>query len=882
MAEEPKTYPLDEYRQKQAFESSGLIPPEKRLSQEEYIASLEQNEPDKKEEPKPSPEKSESSGGAGETYVQNPNGNYPAAVKSSNEGDGGGVSGGKPDDEGEQESAPKKDEKKLDGTAPISGAVDPKFDAPAKSDIKLDDATGMGDKSNTIGVGSTLEPGQELISDNGRYSLRFDKNGNLVFADNELGQKVLQSGTIRPGDMTGARFDNDSIDVIGGHNMAKGDTGDAVWSQAFNFDKETADKVKYYRINDDGTIVALAKDKKTILGVAYNLGDQKKHFIPIDFPVPPGGQAVFYDTVEAMRRIMQLQVDTLGSGKPSGAPDPAVALKNAGLPAGKFSSEMVDRYQGLREKINALNRAMEKKIDEVKLKTSNIAQDVEDARKYIINRHDRLSNIMQAPMGASSIHETLEEYKAGRVQREFDKDGNVTSFKLSKELEQKLLDAVHGASMDISKRIDRVKDDVNSGKPDPDPGKGDPKGGKKEPGGGSPTPQGPGGPGPTGPGPNGQGPGPGPTPTGPGPNQDWSNTYKDLPLGSNTPGGSTGPGATNPELAKFFSDLAKDVQNIASGGGADGGGGGGGTGDGSGGGGTGSPGGGSSGGQQNPGGQQPGGVGQQPQQPGQQQGGGGGMNLGLPLMMMIGTLPQVIGQAAQMMMAQRAEAQQQERYEEERRREDEQRRRDDEDRRAEESGSVAQASAGGAPPGDAAPGVATASYGPGAPPPVITPGGMTDAPLPDGSTQKVSSVVAQALNKETYNDNGSDARAAYAGTTAQQTPSSPWVAVDPNSTDPNNRLRTGDVIQWENRTALVVINDAGLNVMLNGQLVQLDPHNPPDDGHGPFGKFQGFFHPSGIDKANGDLMASGPPTVDASPGTGGPAAPKPIRPQVYT
>src|SRR5690606_34486733 len=161
------------------------------------------------------------------------------------------------------------------------------------------------------------------------------------------------------------------------------------------------------------------------------------------------------------------------------------------------------------------------------------------------------------------------------------------------------------------------------------------------------------------------------------------------------------------------------------------------------------------------------------------------MNLALPLMMMLGTLPQMVGQAAQMMMAQKAEQEERERYEEERRLERE-------ERKADEEAATAQASAqapGGAPPapGEAAPPVATASYGPGAPPPVVMPGGMTDAPLPDGTTQKVPSAVAQALNKEIYNANGSDANAAYAGTTGQQTPSNPWTAVDPNSTDPDKR-----------------------------------------------------------------------------------------------
>lgn len=783
-----------------------------------------------------------------------------------------------------------KEEKKLDGTAPIKGAVEPEFDAPSTKDIKLDAATG----SNTIKVGDTLGPNDELVSDNGRYAVRF-QDGNLVFVDKELGQKALQSGTDNgTSSVTGARFDNDSIDILGGQHLAKGDKGRALWSQGFEFDKSILDKIKAYRINDDGTIVALGgKDNTEVLGVAYYMGDQKKHFIPVDFPVPPGGSEFFYDTVATMRRIMQLQVDQLGAGKPSAAPDPLEELKNAGLPSGKFTSEMVKIYRDNHEKIESLNLALDKRLKDVKVLTKDLASEVSDAKNDIVRRLEDLGQVMRSPMYASARPwgqslEELEAEKKTKVQRTYDKDGNVTSFELSKELEQKLLDALRSTSLDISKRIERVKDFVEGKKPPKDPG-GKQKDGSsgntgdgdgKRNGGGQQTPQGP-----------GQQQGPGPTPTGPGANQDWSGTYNDLPVGADNPGGGTGQGTTDPKLAKFFNDLADDIEKIGAGGG-------GGTGGDSGGeGGGGSSGGGTSGGGtsggQTPGGQDKpgdqtnpgsgsGGAGQ-PQQPQQQ--GGGGMNLAMPLMMMMSMLPQVVGQAAQMMMAQKAEQQERERVEEERRLEREERQLEREERKADEEAATAQASAqaGGAPAsGEGAPPVAAASYGPGAPPPVVMPGGMTDAPLPDGTTQKVPPAVAQALNKEIYNTNGSDAHAAYAGTTGQQTPSNPWTAVDPNTTDPDKRLRTGDVIQWENRTALVVMNDSGLNVLLNGQLVQMDPHNPPDDGHGPFGRFQGFFHPSGIDKAAGDLTAGAQPTVDVAPGGGAPPQPKPVRPQVYT
>ncbi len=51
-------------------------------------------------------------------------------------------------------------------------------------------------------------------------------------------------------------------------------------------------------------------------------------------------------------------------------------------------------------------------------------------------------------------------------------------------------------------------------------------------------------------------------------------------------------------------------------------------------------------------------------------------------------------------------------------------------------------------------------------------------------------------------------------------------------------------------------------VRLNGQLVQVDPHNPL--GHGPFGRLQGSFDSSGIDKAAAALTAGTQPAVDVA------------------
>jgi hypothetical protein len=156
-------------------------------------------------------------------------------------------------------------------------------------------------------------------------------------------------------------------------------------------------------------------------------------------------------------------------------------------------------------------------------------------------------------------------------------------------------------------------------------------------------------------------------------------------------------------------------------------------------------------------------------------------------------------------------------------------------------------------------------------PPPVGAGGrsMVDMKLPDGTTQKVSSAVAQAVNKELNNPNGSDARSAYTGTPGQPSAGSPWVSAD------SAHLQTGDVVQWANRSAIVVVEPSGLEVIVNGHLVPLDPNNPPDGGTGGYGEFQGFFHPSGSDLDNSAQQQQAPtpsaPGVTAAPAT--PTAP---------
>ncbi|WP_330257080.1 hypothetical protein OG874_22425 [Nocardia sp. NBC_00565] len=184
-------------------------------------------------------------------------------------------------------------------------------------------------------------------------------------------------------------------------------------------------------------------------------------------------------------------------------------------------------------------------------------------------------------------------------------------------------------------------------------------------------------------------------------------------------------------------------------------------------------------------------------------------------------------------------------------------------RRAAESQQTAQA--GTAQPAtltDATSGVVSAS--PTSPPAVYAPNSMVDMKLPDGSTQKVSSAVAQAVNKELNNPNGSDARSAYAGT--------PAAGTFPGNQVDSSHLQTGDVVQWDNnRTGLVVVEGGRLEFIVNGQLVPLDPNNPPSGGD--YGNFQGFFHPGGTDVSTTQQAAvpatpgavTAPPTAPAAP-----------------
>ncbi|MGW4843044.1 hypothetical protein [Nocardia brasiliensis] len=134
-----------------------------------------------------------------------------------------------------------------------------------------------------------------------------------------------------------------------------------------------------------------------------------------------------------------------------------------------------------------------------------------------------------------------------------------------------------------------------------------------------------------------------------------------------------------------------------------------------------------------------------------------------------------------------------------------------------------------------------------------------DLPL-DGHNYRVPEVVAGAAHTALSNPNGSDAVAAFNGT-----------AGDPESWRPipaseQQEVQSGDVAKWEERTALVLKDDQGLQMIVNGQLVPLsDPNLPPDDGHGPYGNFVHFLRPEGTDMAPENAVPTDPQQATAVP-----------------
>ncbi|UGT69522.1 hypothetical protein LTT66_04810 [Nocardia gipuzkoensis] len=136
--------------------------------------------------------------------------------------------------------------------------------------------------------------------------------------------------------------------------------------------------------------------------------------------------------------------------------------------------------------------------------------------------------------------------------------------------------------------------------------------------------------------------------------------------------------------------------------------------------------------------------------------------------------------------------------------------------------------------------------------------------FPDGRTQKVSAMVAQALDGAFGNASGTDAQKAYEKTPAKWSDKKQiGDRVDPY------QLMTGDVATWDKRTAILVVfgSDEGgtLEAVVNGELKPFTPEM--SDGAGEFGQFAGFVHPKGIEltaPAEGGAPPATPGSADQS------------------
>ncbi|TLG12427.1 hypothetical protein FEK35_10960 [Nocardia cyriacigeorgica] len=185
---------------------------------------------------------------------------------------------------------------------------------------------------------------------------------------------------------------------------------------------------------------------------------------------------------------------------------------------------------------------------------------------------------------------------------------------------------------------------------------------------------------------------------------------------------------------------------------------------------------------------------------------------------------------------------------------------------------------------------ATAAPGAGTPPPpgqavgpVPNEKGLVEFNFPGRPPLWVSPVVHGALTAAVANKKGIDAKAAYANTPAKWNDDKTiGLRIDPS------QLITGDVASWKDGTAIAVVwkpeggagaapaadganpaaggTEGTLEIVANGELQAVTGDIMKEDG--PYGPFNGFFHPNGIDavpQADAGAAAPAPATADQQP-----------------
>ncbi|MFE3445390.1 hypothetical protein ACFXNW_20370 [Nocardia sp. NPDC059180] len=183
----------------------------------------------------------------------------------------------------------------------------------------------------------------------------------------------------------------------------------------------------------------------------------------------------------------------------------------------------------------------------------------------------------------------------------------------------------------------------------------------------------------------------------------------------------------------------------------------------------------------------------------------------------------------------------------------------------------------------AAPGAGTPPPGGQVPGPVPNADGKVPFDFPGRPTLMVSQAAHAGMTAAVANKKGTDAKAAYAQTAAKWNDDKKiGLRTDPST------LVAGDVISWKDTTAIVVVWPKGevgadaapvstgdaaagapegpLEIIANGELLQVTGDMMKEEG--PYGAFNGFFHPNGIDAvppADAGAAGGAPMTADQQP-----------------
>ncbi|MET9489855.1 hypothetical protein [Nocardia sp. NPDC006630] len=750
---------------------------------------------------------------------------------------------------------------KLDADA-LKGATDGRvaaiLNSPEAKAAAAGKPTPVTDLGNTLAVGDDLGTGQRLTSAKNGYTLGINSDGDLVLTRAD-GSKVWESAT---SDSTGkamwAKLDaNGSLDLkADGHYQAL-----TKWMTPGNLANAGS-----LVLENDGSLVVLAKDGKTVLST-ISAADKTKHHYLVELYHPLGAPAALNGYLDTTQQWLQDVIDKMGIGKVADVPDLSTLMHTQGILDTSDASKMIDAYNNKVDRISSINNDLLGKDVDVKGLVSNIGEATATALGHIVNMIDPLNTILRAPSNAAGAPSVV---KSDPVDITYTKQGDIDSAKLNSQTVSFLFGAISDCVGKVEEQMASVTgaahatgSGVDKSSPDYAQGLEDGKAAANAAavaaanaaaagkgsglGAGSGTDSG------AGVGAAGAGSGLGAG------NTDYSGLYSDLlPNGSATTTGTAGTadGTTGVSDGTTGGAGVGDTGATGDGTSADGT--------------TGNT---SSGGSssstsaaidaaisrlENSASASGGGA----STAGTGSGSSGSSSDSMQMMQMMQMIEAMKSSTTGGNGSGGSDNSG-----------------DSSDPRRNEypqqgqPGQQTPAPAATTPAATAANPPAVTANSAGTPPATATKS-MVDMKLPDGSTQQVSSVVAAAVNHEVNNPNGSDARGAYDGTPGAATATSPWSAVGTSllpSGESVPDLQTGDVVQWADRTALIVVENGHPQMILDGHMVPfdpaafLDPAKPQDPNiqkllgtHGDPGTFQGFFHPSGA-----ELDAGAQPGVTA-------------------